>query len=179
MAALTVLAAIAAAVITYTSEVAMAWAVTAPLPLIIYLAFCHSKARKTLLAEQGRERDIVKAEFVAIAAERRARFWGVIFGIITIPTCITPLAIWAYQGWRWYVEGAWVPVTWLSLLGIVPESGHAYLQRLIRWLADTNMGVIVLIAGLLVAAPLAAVHRKSSHLAKLRRKDLVNLKKRS
>ena len=132
-----------------------------------------------LLAEQGREREIVEFGFVAMVADRSARFWGSLFAIIAILTGITTVAIWAYQAWLWYRLGDWTSLTWLTVVGVIPQTDHAYLQRLLYWLADTNFGVIVLITGLLIAAPLVAVHHKSSHKAKLRRKDLINLKKRS
>jgi hypothetical protein len=85
----------------------------------------------------------------------------------------------AYQTWHWYRAGDWLPVTWLSVTRYLPNSGHELLQRLLHWIADTNMGVVILILGLLLAAPIAATNSGYQHRAKVRRKDLVNLKRRS
>lgn len=172
-------AAVSAAYVFYTGELATVWAAAGLPPLLAYLGYCHFRARKMVLAEQGRERDIVRQGFIAMVADRAARFWSFLFAIVAVATCVTTLAIWAYQGWLWYREGDWIPVTWLSVTGVMPQSDHSYLQRLFHWLGDTNIGVIVLIGGLLVAAPLAAINWRSNNKAKLRRKDLANLKKRS
>ena len=132
-----------------------------------------------ILAEHGRERDIVKTDLVAMAAERSAKFWTFLFSVVALSTCFTAMAVWAYQGYLWNREGAWIPLTWLSIGGAIPHSDYSFLQRSIYWLGDTNLGVSVLIAGLLLAAPLVAINAKSQHKAKLCRKDLANLKKRS
>lgn len=176
---MTAVAAVSAAIILAVDDVPSVWTPIGLLPLLIYLGYCYFQARKMLLAEQGREREIVELSFVAMVADRSARFWGSLFAIIAISTGITTVAIWAWQAWLWYRLGDWTSLTWLTVVGVMPQTDHAYLQRLLYWLADTNFGVIVLIAGLLIAAPLVAVHHKSSHKAKLRRKDLINLKKRS
>lgn len=176
---LTAVAAVSAAIILVVDEVPRVWTPIGLLPLLIYLGYCYFQARKMVLAEQGREREIVELSFVAMVADRSAHFWGYLFAIIAIPTCITTVAIWAWQAWSWYRLGEWTSLTWLTVVGVIPQTNHAYLQRLLYWLADTNFGVIVLIIGLLIAAPLAAVHQQSSHKAKVRRKDLINLKKRS
>jgi hypothetical protein len=149
------------------------------MPLIVYLGYCHYRARVLVFAEQGREREIVRMEFVALAAERAARFWGFVFSAVAIATCLASVAIWAYQGYLWYRDGHWIPQTWASIGGDVPSSASVYLQRLYYWLGDTNIGVIVLIGGLLIAAPLAAISWRSNNKAKFRRNDLKNLKKKS
>jgi len=176
---LTAVAAGSAAIILAIDEVPRAWAPIGLLPLLIYLGYCYFQARKMVLAEQGREREIVELSFVAMVADRSARFWGFLFAIIAIPTCISTVAIWAWQAWSWYRLGDWTSLTWLTVVGVIPQTDHAYIQRLLYWLADTNFGVIVLIAGLSVAAPLAAISWRSNNKAKFRRNDLVNLKKRS
>jgi len=102
-----------------------------------------------------------------------------LFAIIAVSTGVTTLAIWAYQAWLWHSESDWIAVTWHSVAGIIPQSDYASLQRLLYWLADTNIGVVVLIIGLLVAAPLAAINWRSNNKAKFRRNEWVNLKKRS
>ena len=176
---LTTIAAASAVTILGREEIPRALAAIGLLPLLSYLGYCHFRARKMVLAEQGREREIIKSSFVAIVADRAARFWGFVFAIVVIPTFTTTLTIWVYQAWLWYREGDWTSVTWLTLVSVIPKTGHTYLQRFLYWLADTNFGVLILITGLLIAAPLVTVHHKSSHTAKLRRKDLINLKKRS
>ncbi len=176
---LTTVAVVSVAFILSIGELAKAWSGVGLLPLLAYLGYCYFRARKMILAEQGRERDIVRQGFVAMAADRSARFWGFLFAIIAVSTCVTTLVIWAYQAWLWHRESDWIAVTWLSVVGVIPQSDYAYLQRLFYWLGDTNIGVVVLIVGLLIAAPLVAVHHQSNHKAKLRRRDLVNLKKRS
>jgi len=172
-------AAVSAAIIVTAEELPRAWATIGLLPLFAYLGNCYFRARKMILAEQGREREIVQLGFVAMVADRSARFWGYLFATIALSTCITTLAIWAYQAWLWYRLGHWTSVTWLTVVGIIPQTSHAYLHRLLYWLADTNFGVVVLITGLLIAAPLAAIHWRSNNKAKFRRNDLANLKKRS
>ena len=176
---LTAVAAVSAAIIFAAAEIPRTWAALGLLPLLTYLGYCHFRARKMVLAERGREREIIRSNFVAIVADRAARFWGFLFAAVAISTCVTTLAIWAYQGWLWYSEGEWISATWLTVVGVIPRPDHLELQRLIYWLGDTNIGVIVLIGGLLVAAPLAAINWRSNNKAKSRRNDLANLKKRS
>lgn len=177
--ALSSIALISALFTLNTDDVANAWLAIGVLPLILYLAYCHFQARKLLLAETGREREIVRAGFVVTAAERAARFWGVLFSSIIVATGAITAGLWAYQGFLWYEEGRWIPVTWFGVTGVLPSPENVYLQRLAHWLADTNMGVVVLIAGLLLAAPLAAIHWRSNNKAKFRRNDLASLKNRS
>ena len=176
---LTAVAAVSAASIVAADELPRAWAAIGLLPLSAYLGNCYFRARKMVLAEQGREREIVRLGFITLVADRSARFWGFLFATIAVSTGITIMAIWAYQAWLWYREGDWTSVTWLSFVGVIPQTHYSYLQRLFYWLADTNFGVIVLVTGLSVAAPLAAIHWRSNNKAKFRRNDLVNLKKRS
>lgn len=176
---LTSVAAVSAAIIVAAEELPRAWAAIGLLPLFAYLGHCYFRARKMVLAEQGREREIVRLGFIAMVADRSARFWGFLFATIAISTGITTLVIWAYQAWLWYREGDWISVTWLTVVGVIPHTSHSYIHRLLYWLADTNFGVVVLIVGLLVAAPLAAINWRSNNKAKFRRNDLVNLKKRS
>jgi len=114
-----------------------------------------------------------------MVADRSARFWGSLFATIAVSTCISTAAVWVYQAWLWYRLGHWTPLTWLTVVGIIPQTSHPYLQRLLYWLADTNFGVAVLIMGLIAAAPLAAISWRSNNSAKFRRNELANLKKRS
>jgi hypothetical protein len=72
-----------------------------------------------------------------------------------------------------------VAITWNSVIGIIGQDQHVYVQRLLFWLGDTNIGAVILIVGALIAAPLAAINHKSLHKAKLRKLDLGNLKRRS
>jgi len=62
---------------------------------------------------------------------------------------------------------------------MLPPNDSAFVQSLFYWLGDTNFGAVVLIAGLLIAAPLAAIGWRSNNKAKFRRNELSNLKKRS
>lgn len=162
-----------------TVEIANGWVGISLLPLIVYLVACHRRARQLLLAENGREREIVQAGFIAIAARRAARFWGSLFASIVITTSIMSVAFWAYQGFLFVTEDRWIPLTWFGVTGVLPAIENVYLQRLFHWLADTNMGVVVLVIGLLLAAPIAAIHWRSNNKAKFRQNDLANLKKRS
>jgi len=176
---LAAVAAVSAAIIVAVEEIPPAWAAIGLLPLFAYLGNCYIRARRMLLAEQGREREIVKLGLIAMVADRSARFWGYLFATIAISTCATTLAIWTYQTWLWYRLGHWTSVTWLTVVGIIPQTDHSYLHRLLYWLVDTNFGVVVLVIGLSVAAPLAAISWRSNNKAKFRRNDLRNLKKRS
>lgn len=176
---LTAVAAVSAAIIFAAAEIPGTWAALGLLPLLTYLGYCHFRARKMVLAEQGREREIVRQSFVATVADRSARFWGFLFATIAISTCITAVAIWAHQAWLWYREGDWTSVTWLTVVGVIPQTDYSYLRRLLYWLADTDFGVVVMIIGLIIAAPLAAINWRSNNKAKFRRNDLRNLKKRS
>lgn len=176
---LTMVAAVSAAIIFISGEFALPWAGVGLLPLLAYLGYCFFRARKMLLAEHGREREIVKLGFIAMVADRSARFWGFLFSLVAGSTCVMTLTIWLYQAWLWYRDGNWLPITWLSVVGAIPQTDHSALHRLFYWLGDTNLGVIVLIAGLLIAAPLAAIGWRSNNKAKSRRNDLNNLKKRS
>ena len=162
-----------------TDKLANGWIAIGLLPLILYLATCHIQARQQLLADTGREREIVRAGFVVMAAERAVQFWGAMFSSIVVATGAITAGIWSYQGFLWYEESRWIPMPWFAVTGVLPSLENTYLQRLVHWLADTNMGVVVLILGLLLAAPLAAVHWRSNNKAKFRRNDLANLKKRS
>jgi hypothetical protein len=143
------------------------------------LAIVHFRARALLLAEQGREREIVRADLVATAAQRTARFWTVLFSIVASITCLAALSAWAFQIWLWYKNDHWVALTWNSLIGIIGHDQHIYVQRLLYWLGDTNIGALILIGGALIAAPLAAINHKSLLKAKRRKLDLASLKRRS
>ena len=162
-----------------TSQIADFWAGSGILPLFLYLGYCHFKARKMILAEQGREREIVEMGFVAMAADRMARIWSVLFGFVAVSICTTTLAVWIYQAWIWHRDGNWSSLTWRSATGLIPLSSNEHLQRLYYWLGDTNLGVVIMVVGLLIAAPIVAVNSIYQHKAKLRRKDLTNLKRRS
>jgi uncharacterized membrane protein len=176
---LTAIALISALYIINNAEIPNAWVALGLLPLVLYLAACHRRARRLLLAEEGREREIIHAGFVALAAQRAARFWGGLFASIVITTGVTSVAFWIYQGFLFYTEDRWIPVTWFAVTGVLPVIENTYLQRLSHWLADTNMGVAILVVGLLLAAPVAAIHWRSNNKVKFRKNDLANLKKRS
>ncbi len=176
---LSAIALISTLFILKTDDVANGWIAIGLLPLILYLTTCHIQARKLLLADTGREREIVYAGFIVMAAERAARFWGNLFSSIIVATGVITAGIWSYQGFLWFEESRWIPMTWFAVTGVLPSPENVYLQRLAHWLADTNMGVVVLVVGLLLAAPLAAIHWRSNNKAKFRRNDLANLKKRS
>jgi len=189
---LLVIVAVASAVyILKSDELTNAWATAGSLPLVAYLAAVHLRARKLLLAEQGREREIVHADLVATAAQRTARFWTVLFSIVARRfwtvlfsivasiTCLAALSAWVFQIWLWYKNDHWVALTWNSLIGIIGHDQHIYVQRLLYWLGDTNIGALILIGGALIAAPLAAINHKSLLKAKRRKLDLASLKRRS
>jgi len=176
---LTVVAVASAAYILESDKYANAWAAAGLIPLTLYLVTVHLRARKRLIAEQGREREIVQFDLNAIAASRTARFWTITFSVAAGSTCIAALSAWAYQVWLWYESDHWVAITWNSIIGIIGQDQHAYVQRLLYWLGDTNIGAVILIVGALIAAPLAAINHKSLHKAKLRKLDLANLKRRS
>ena len=177
--ALIAIAVAAALYVVRTSAIADIWAGAGILPLFLYLGYCHLKARKLILAEQGREREIVEMGLVALAADRMARVWSFLFGFVAVSVCTSALAVWIYQAWGWHRDEVWSPLTWASVTGVVPLSSNEYLQRLYYWLADTNMGVVILVVGLAIAAPIVAVNSSYQQKAKLRRKDLSNLKRRS
>ena len=177
---LLVIVAVASAVyILKSDELTNAWAIAGLLPLVAYLAAVHLRARKLLHAEQGREREIVHADLVATAAQRTARFWTVLFSIVASITCLAALSAWVFQIWLWYKNDHWVALTWNSLIGIIGHDQHIYVQRLLYWLGDTNIGALILIGGALIAAPLAAINHKSLLKAKRRKLDLASLKRRS
>jgi hypothetical protein len=176
---LTAIAAASALYILGTSGVANAWAAAGLLPLAVYLGLCHRRARRIVNAEIGREREIVVMDFVALAAERAARFWNLLFSATIAATGVLSVAIWAYQGFISYVGDRWIHLTWLEVLPNIQRAENEYLNRLIYWIGDTNLGVVVLIIGLLLAAPLAAISWRSNNKARIRRNELGNLKKRS
>ncbi len=175
---LTTIGAISALYILTTDQVQNAWAAAGLLPLTIYLGYCHARARKIVLAETGREREIVEMGFAVTVADRAARFWSFLFSATVTSTGVVCVAIWAYQGFISYVEGRWVSLTLFAMLPEIQRTDHVLLNRAIYWLSDTNFGVVVLILGLLIAAPLAAINWRSNNKAKFRRNDLRNLKKR-
>jgi hypothetical protein len=176
---LIIVAVASAAFVLKSDALATAWATAGLLPLVAYLAIVHFRARALLLAEQGREREIVRADLVATAAQRTARFWTVLFSMVAGITCIAALAAWVFQVWLWYKNDYWVALTWNSLIGIIGHDQHIYVQRLLYWLGDTNIGALILIGGALIAAPLAAINHKSLLKAKRRKLDLASLKRRS
>jgi hypothetical protein len=143
------------------------------------VGYCYYKARQLIRAETGREREITSMGFVVMAADRSARFWGLLFSTVAVATFVATAGIWAYQGYLCYLERRWVPLTWHAVVGNFPRSEIAPLQVMLFWLGDTNFGAVVLIGGLLIAAPLAAISWRSNNKAKFRRNDLSNLKKRS
>jgi len=176
---LTAVAAVSALYILITGQLAKSWIVLGFLPLALYLARCHVRARKLVLAESGREREIVEMNFLSMAADRAARFWDLSFSAVAVTTGIFVTAIWAYQGFLSYDEGRWIPLTLFAALPDIQRTDNELLNRLIFFFGNTNIGVVVLIGGLLLAAPLAAINWRSNNKAKFRRKDLGNLKKRS
>lgn len=176
---LIIVAVASAAFVLKSDALATAWATAGLLPLVAYLAAVHFRARALLFAEQGREREIVRADLVATAAQRTARFWTVLFSIVASITCLAALSAWAFQIWLWYKNDHWVALTWNSLIGIIGHDQHIYVQRLLYWLGDTNIGALILIGGALIAAPLAAINHKSLLKAKRRKLDLASLKRRS
>jgi glucose-6-phosphate-specific signal transduction histidine kinase len=176
---LTAIALIGALYILITGQIAKAWIAAGFLPLGIYLGVCHQRARKIILAEVGREREIVEMSFVSMAADRAAQFWNLLFSSVAITTGVIVTAIWGYQGFLSYVEGRWIPLTLFAVLPDIQPTDYALLNRLIYFFGDTNLGVGVLIVGLILAAPLAAIQWRSNNKAKFRRNDLGNLKKRS
>jgi hypothetical protein len=176
---LSALAVLTALLILGTDAIENIWAWAGLLPLILYLGRCQYRAARMIRAETGREREIVKMHFVVIAADRAARFWGVLFSAVAVTTGIATAGIWAYQLYLCYLAGRWVPLTWQAVVGMFPHNDSAPVQRLAYWLGDTNFGAVVLIAGLLIAAPLAAIGWRSNNKAKFRHNELSNLKKRS
>lgn len=176
---LSALAVLTALLILGADAIENTWAWASPLPLIFYLGRCQYRADRMLRAETGREREIAKLHFVVIAADRAARFWGVLFSAVAVATGIATVGIWAYQLHLCYLAGRWVPLTWHAVVGVLPHNESALAQRLAYWLGDTNFGAVVLIAGLLTAAPLAAISWRSNNKAKFRHNELSNLKKRS
>ncbi len=176
---LTVIAVIGVGYILNSDELVNYWAAAACLPLAVYLGISHFRARKQLLAETGREREIIQADLAVIAAHRTARFWTTIFTTVAITTCTLALCAWGYQFWLWYREGRWIAVTWHAIAQNVAQLENVYLQRLYYWLGDTNLGAVITIIGLLIAAPLVAINHRSQQKAKQRQKELGNLKRRS
>jgi hypothetical protein len=154
------------------------WVVVSLLPLAAYLLLAFLRARKLLHAEQGLQKEIVQSGFVALAAERSAQFWAVLFGLFATGACVGALLVWGYQAVIWFQKDAWTSITWLSVGGYVPNTEQEILQSFYTWLANTNLGVVFLVAGLLIAAPLAAIHSTTSQQAKQRNKELRYLKKR-
>jgi hypothetical protein len=177
--ALIVIAVLVAKYILGANKFADIWAGSGILPLFLYLGYCHFNARKMILAEQGREREIVEMGFVAMAADRMARVSSVLFGFVAVSIFTTTLAVWIYQAWIWHRNSNWSPLTWRSATGLIPLSSNEQLQRMYYWLGDTNLGVVILVVGLLIAVPIVAINSIYQHKAKLRRKDLINLKRRS
>lgn len=176
---LSVLAGIIAAFVLFMDVVDDNWAWAGLVPLLAYLGNCFYRERRLIQADSGREREIVKLHFVAIAAARAARFWGALFSAVAVATGIATTGIWAYQLYLCYLARRWVPLTWHTVVGMLPPNDSAFVQSLFYWLGDTNFGTVVLIAGLLIAAPLAAIGWRSNNKAKFRRNELSNLKKRS
>ena len=179
LAILLVLAGIAAAFVLSVDAIDDNWASAGLVPLLVYLGHCYYRERRLIQADIGREREITKMGFVVVAADRAARFWALMFSSVAIVTAVSVIGIWAYQGYLCLLEHRWVPLTWHGVVGMLPNYESAYVQRLFYWLGDTNFGAVVLITGLLIAAPLAAIGWRSNNKAKFRRNALSNLKKRS
>lgn len=177
--ALTIIAAISALYILTTGQLAKSWIVLGFLPLVIYLARCHLRARKIVQAESGREREIAEMSLISMAADRAAKFWNLLFSAVAVTTGVIVTAIWGYQGFLSYVEDRWIPLTLFAVLPDIQRTDNELLNRLIYFFGDTNLGVVVLIGGILLAAPLAAMNWRSNNKAKFCRNDLGNLKKRS
>jgi hypothetical protein len=179
LAILFVLAGTAAAFVFAIDAIDDNWAWAGVVPLLAYLGHCYYRQRRLIRADFGREREIVKMGFVVMAADRSARFWGVMFSSVAIVTAVSAVGIWAYQLYLSYLAGRWVPITWHAVVGMLPHNDSALVQRFAYWLGDTNFGAVVLIAGLLIAAPLAAIGWRSNNKAKFQHNELSNLKKRS
>ena len=83
---LTAIALIGALYILITGQIATAWIAAGFLPLSIYLGVCHQRARKIILAEVGREREIVEMSFVSMTADRAAQCWNLLYSSVAITT---------------------------------------------------------------------------------------------
>jgi hypothetical protein len=179
LALFTGIAVISGGYVVTSDELVNYWVAASILPLAVYLGFSHFRARKRLLAENGREREIIQADLAEIAAHRTARFWTTIFAVLAITTCTLALCAWSYQLWLWYREDRWIAVTWHAVAQNVAQFENVYLQRLYYWLGDTNLGAAIMIVGLLTAVPLVAINHRSLQKAKRRQKELGSLKRRS
>jgi len=179
LAILLIFAGVAAASALSVDAIDDLWAWAGLSPLLVYLGYCYYRERRLIQAEVGREREIVRMELVVVAADRAARFWAFMFSSVAVATAIAAFGVWAYQGYLCFLERHWVPLTWNNVVGILPLSESVFVQRLLYWLGDTNFGAVVLITGLVIAAPLAAIGWRSNNKAKFRRNALSNLKKRS
>tara|TARA_R110000782_G_scaffold39515_10_gene91707 strand:+ start:127 stop:732 length:606 start_codon:yes stop_codon:yes gene_type:complete len=153
------------------------WSGLGFLPLFYYLVRCYQRARQRIAGENAVEREIIIADFRVIAAERCARFWAACFALVTGSAFLIALLVWAYQGAVWFRAETWVALTWNSALGLAPTTGDAGLQKIIHWLSDTNLGVVAIIIGLLIAAPLANINHKANLKVRRCKKELAALKK--
>ena len=152
------------------------WSCLGFLPLLLYLASCYQRARQRIAVDNAVEREIIIADFRVIAAERCARFWAACFALVTGSAFLIALLVWAYQGAVWFRADSWVALTWNSVLGFAPNTGDAGLQKIIYWLSDTNLGVIAIIVGLLIAAPLANINHKANLKVRRCKKELAAFK---
>ncbi len=179
LAIMSALAGIVALIICRIDVINDKWAWAGLLPLLVYFGTSLYRERQMILADTGREREIVKMGFVVMVADRAARFWALMFSTVAIATAIVSVAIWAYQGYLCYLEQRWVPLTMHGVFGVQSLGSSEHLQRILFWLGDTNFGSAVLICGLLIAAPLAAISWRSNNKAKFRHNQLAHLKRRS
>ncbi len=153
------------------------WSGLGFLPLLLYLGACFQQERKRINVEIAVEREIIIADLRLIAAHRCARFWAAGFAVACGSAFLAALLVWAYQAATWYRTDVWRPLTWNSVLGLVPNTGNAGLQKVIHWLSDTNLGVVAIVLGLLIAAPLASLNHNANLTVHRRKKELATYKK--
>lgn len=147
------------------------------LPLVLYLAVCFQRARNRVNVEQAVEREIIVADLRLLAAQRCARFWAAGFAVACGFAFLSALLVWAYQAATWYRADVWLPLSWNSAVGLVPNPSSVALQKVVLWLGDTNLGVVAILLGLLIAAPLASFNHNANLTVRRRKKELATYKK--
>ena len=106
--------------IVNTAEIANGWVGAGPVATVcVFSSKPPTSAAKLVLAETGREREIVQAGFVVDrSATRCSGFGAALFASIVITTSVTTVAFWAYQGFLFYTEDRWIPLTWFAVTGV-------------------------------------------------------------